>query len=201
MGRPRPSHDRGETFSRRELVCLLRAVRDRRTKEPNHSPAGGEHRSAQHRVTPDQAVLLRGWPPGTERCRNRRAGRGSLENCLGESAMKNIMTRRDALKLGTGVAMSASATPLLSSPLFATPAPTDDICFMRAVDLLQAIRAKKLSSREIMQAHLKQIQRVNPKVNAMVTMVPEDQLMAKATAADEALAKGKWLGPLHGLPI
>ena len=52
-----------------------------------------------------------------------------------------------------------------------------------------------------MQAHLKQIQRVNPKVNAMVTMVPEDQLMAKAAAADEALAQGKWLGPLHGLPI
>jgi amidase len=52
-----------------------------------------------------------------------------------------------------------------------------------------------------MQAYLKQIQRVNPKVNAMVTMVPEDQLMAQALAADEALANGKWLGPLHGLPF
>jgi amidase len=72
---------------------------------------------------------------------------------------------------------------------------------MPAVDILQAMRAKKLSSREVMQAHLKQIARVNPKVNAMVTMVPEDDLMKQALAADEALAKGKWLGPLHGLPF
>jgi amidase len=72
---------------------------------------------------------------------------------------------------------------------------------MRAVDMVDAIRAKKLSSREVMQAHLKQINNVNAKVNAMVTMVPEDQLMAQAAAADEALAKGKWLGPLHGVPV
>ncbi len=115
--------------------------------------------------------------------------------------MKNNITRRDALKIGTGAAMSAAAAPLLSSPMFATPTSTDDICFMRAVDMLQAMRTKKLSSREVMQAHLKQINRVNSKVNAMVTMVPEDQLMAQAAAADEALAKGKWLGPLHGLPL
>jgi amidase len=77
----------------------------------------------------------------------------------------------------------------------------DDICFMRAVDQLALLRQKKLSSREVLEAHLKQITRVNSKVNAMVTLVPEDQLMAQALEADEALAKGKWLGPLHGLPI
>jgi amidase len=105
------------------------------------------------------------------------------------------MTRRDAIKLGTGTALAAS-------PLLATASsPPDDICFMRAVDLIDAIRNKKLSSREVMQAHLRQIGRVNSKVNAMVTMVPEERLMAQAAAADEALANGKWLGPLHGLPI
>ena len=72
---------------------------------------------------------------------------------------------------------------------------------MRAVDIMDAIRRKKLSAREVMQAHLKQIKRVNPKVNAIVTLVPEDQFMAQAAAADEALAHGKWLGPLHGLPV
>src|SRR4029077_3048032 len=45
------------------------------------------------------------------------------------------------------------------------------------------------------------ITRVNPKVNAVVTHVPEEKLMAQAAAADESLAKGKWLGPLHGLPV
>src|SRR5712692_2242355 len=52
-----------------------------------------------------------------------------------------------------------------------------------------------------MQAHLKQIERVNPKVNAIVTLVPEEHLMAQALAADEAAAKGNFKGPLHGLPV
>ena len=72
---------------------------------------------------------------------------------------------------------------------------------MRAVDLLDLLRKKKISAQEVMTAHLKQIQHVNPKLNAIVTLVPEEQLMLQAAAADEALAKGKWLGPLHGLPI
>jgi hypothetical protein len=117
--------------------------------------------------------------------------------------MKSKMTRRDALKLGTGTALSAalgtSATTIERNT--ATSNSEDEICFMRAVDMVDAIRSRKLSSREVMQAHLQQIQRVNAKVNAMVTMVPEEQLMAQAAAADEALAHGKWLGPLHGLPV
>jgi amidase len=132
--------------------------------------------------------------------------------------MTSKITRRDALKLGTNAAVSAAVTPLLSSevaiPACAPPGlpeaassivtPPDsssEICFMRAVDILELFRKEKLSAREVMQAHLKQTNRVNPKVNAMVTLVPEDQLMEQATAADEALAKGNWLGPLHGLPV
>lgn len=67
--------------------------------------------------------------------------------------------------------------------------------------MLALLRQKKLSAREVMQAHLKQIARVNPKVNAMVTLAAEDDLMAQAAKADESLAKGVWLGPLHGLPV
>src|SRR6202012_3498247 len=119
--------------------------------------------------------------------------------------MRGNMTRREALKLGAGTAISAAASPLLASSIGGgdgiAASPADEICYMRAVDMVDAIRTRKLSAREIMQAHLKQISRVNAKVNAMVTMVPEDQLMAQAAAADEALANGKWLGPLHGLPV
>jgi amidase len=122
--------------------------------------------------------------------------------------MNAKMSRREALKLGTNAAVSAAMTPLLSaSAAQASSAPADiaesspDICFLRAVDMADLIRQKKLSAREVMQAHLKQIGRVNPKVNAVVTHVPEEKLMAQAAAADESLAKGKWLGPLHGLPV
>jgi len=100
------------------------------------------------------------------------------------------ITRRDSLKLGTAAAVS-----------LAMPNNSEEICFMRAVDIVDGIRRKTFSAREVMQAHLKQINRVNPKVNAFVTMASEQDLLAKASAADEAWAKGNWLGPLHGLPV
>ena len=51
-----------------------------------------------------------------------------------------------------------------------------------------------------MEAHLTQIERVNPKVNAIITLLPE-QAMDGAKAADEALTRGEEVGPLHGLPV
>jgi amidase len=75
-----------------------------------------------------------------------------------------------------------------------------DICFMTATELARRIRAKELSAREVMEAHLTQIERVNPKVNAIVTLLPE-RAMDGARAADEALAGGAAAGPLHGIPI
>jgi amidase len=117
--------------------------------------------------------------------------------------MNNKMSRRDALKLAREAAVAAAVTPLVPTDAVPTQAAdsSPDICFMRAVDMAKLIREKKLSAREVMQAHLKQIGRVNSKVNAIVTLVPEEQLMAQAAAADESLAKGKLLGPLHGMPV
>ena len=75
-----------------------------------------------------------------------------------------------------------------------------DLCFLSAVELSRKIRARELSAVEVMTAHLSQIERVNPAVNAIVTYLPELG-MAGAKAADEAMARGRTLGPLHGLPI
>src|ERR1035438_3884044 len=72
---------------------------------------------------------------------------------------------------------------------------------MNATTLVEMLRTKKVSSVEVVKAHLSQIARVNQKVNAIVTLVEEEQLLAEARAADDALARGNWLGPLHGLPI
>jgi amidase len=87
------------------------------------------------------------------------------------------------------------------SDSLARPDAPSDICFMRATDLAALIREKKLSAREVMQAHLRQIERVNPKVNAIVTLVDEDKLMAQARAADDVIARGDSVGPIHGLPV
>jgi amidase len=71
---------------------------------------------------------------------------------------------------------------------------------MTATDLARRIRAKELSARETMTAHLQHIEGLNPRVNAIVTLLPE-RAMDGARAADEALAQGTSVGPLHGLPI
>ena len=75
-----------------------------------------------------------------------------------------------------------------------------EICFLTATEMARRIRAKELSAIEVMEAHLEQIERVNPKVNAIVTFLPE-QAREQARAADKALAQGEDVGPLHGLPI
>jgi amidase len=75
-----------------------------------------------------------------------------------------------------------------------------DICTMSAVEMARLVRAKEVSARELLAAHLTQIERVNPKVNAIVTLVA-DRALEQARAADEAQARGQAIGPLHGLPI
>jgi amidase len=74
------------------------------------------------------------------------------------------------------------------------------LCFTSAVEMAAMIRAGKLSAREALAAHLKQIDRVNPKVNAIVTLAAEMATDA-AARADEMQARGEALGPLHGLPV
>lgn len=58
----------------------------------------------------------------------------------------------------------------------------------------------KVSSRELLAAHLRRIEEVNPELNAIVTLTPEIAYQ-RALAADDAQAKGESLGLLHGLPI
>src|SRR5256885_3911428 len=105
---------------------------------------------------------------------------------------ENHPTRREIL-------MGMAAMPLLQSRSEAAAA-SNSVCFMSAVEMARQIRAKKLSAREALAAHLDQIGRVNPKVNAIVTLVAE--MAGEAAAkADEMQAHGTTLGPLHGLPV
>lgn len=66
--------------------------------------------------------------------------------------------------------------------------------------MARLIRSGQLSAREAVLAHIEQIAAVNPKVNAIVTLVGE-RAMQRALALDEAQAGGESTGPLHGLPI
>ena len=101
-----------------------------------------------------------------------------------------------------GVIPAASATATTSAPDSPESAQSrnDSLCDLTAVDLVGRIRQKQVSARDVMAAHLARIERVNPRVNAIVTLVAE-RAMADAARADEALARGDAVGPLHGLPV
>jgi amidase len=75
----------------------------------------------------------------------------------------------------------------------------DDLCFTPATELARMLRQREVSARELLEAHLDRIERVNPRINAIVTM-DVDAARAEAARADEALAGGHTLGVLHGLP-
>jgi amidase len=75
-----------------------------------------------------------------------------------------------------------------------------DVIYASATALAQAIRAKEISSAEVVQAYLQRIEAVNPRLNAVVQLCAETA-QAEAQAADAALARGQIMGPLHGVPM
>ena len=76
----------------------------------------------------------------------------------------------------------------------------DEIVYWSARKLTEAIRAKELSSLEVVDAHLRRIEEVNPELNAVVQL-RADQARAEACQLDATLARGDVKGPLHGVPM
>jgi len=72
--------------------------------------------------------------------------------------------------------------------------------FRSASELVSLLSAKKISSEELLDLYVARIDKYNPKVNAVIAMDIAGA-RKKARQADEAIAKGKKLGPLHGLPV
>jgi amidase len=122
------------------------------------------------------------------------------------------MTRRGfARTIGTaaltiGRALDTKAADFQTRDVSPTPAlqgsakADQELTFLSATELAAAMRARRISAREVMAAHLAQIERVNAKVNAIVTLVAE-RALADAARADELAARGGTLGVLHGLPV
>jgi len=75
-----------------------------------------------------------------------------------------------------------------------------DMGFMPATEMIAAIKKKTLSPREIVEALLARVEKINPKVNAYCTVVPEMALEA-AKKAEAEIRQGGKLGPLHGIPV
>jgi len=106
-------------------------------------------------------------------------------------------TSRRRFLQAAGVTAAAGA---IARPASAAPAAPSELCFTSGAELARLVRARQVSAREVMQAHLAQIARVNPRVNAIVAKLDDDRCLALADEADRRLARGENVGPLHGLP-
>jgi len=76
----------------------------------------------------------------------------------------------------------------------------EELCFLSATEQSKRIREKSISAQELIRAHLDQIEKYNPVLNAIVTLTA-DSAMAEAYVADKAQEMGEKLGVLHGLPV
>ena len=111
--------------------------------------------------------------------------------------------------VSTVAAAAMASRPAHAAPVGAAPGASgpatgggvpDPIVLMPAWQLSREIRGGRLSCRQVMNAYLAHIDRVNPVTNAIVALRERDVLMQEAAAADEALAAGKVAGWMHGMP-
>jgi amidase len=116
----------------------------------------------------------------------------------GDDFDKADLDRRSVLGLATGAVIGAAATtapqPAAASVL------RSDIVMMDAVALSSAIHTRQVSCVEVMAAYLDHIDRLNPKVNAIVALQDRAGLLTQALERDAQLARGESMGPLHGFP-
>ncbi len=76
----------------------------------------------------------------------------------------------------------------------------DDLCFLSIAEISSLMRARTVSPVEVTEAHLARIERLNPTLNAFVTVMSA-QARDAARRAESDMAAGRWRGPLHGVPI
>ena len=77
---------------------------------------------------------------------------------------------------------------------------SSELSYMPATELAQAIRAGLVSSVEVTEHFFQRIDRLDPQLNSFLALC-HDQALADARAADEVVARGWAVGPLHGVPI
>ena len=114
----------------------------------------------------------------------------------------SVTRRRFNATVATGAVFTA-LSPLGAAGIpeqSSAPRGQQELCDLSAVELAARLARKQVSAREVMSAHLARIERINPTVNAIVTLVAE-QAMANAARADETIVRDGPIGVLHGLPV
>ena len=113
------------------------------------------------------------------------------------TANPELYDRRRFLATGLSAAIALSLKPETFTPVARSSADLADLTLKQAANLL---RTRKVSAVELTQACLARIDARKSSLNAFIT-VSDEQALATAREMDVELRKGKWRGPLHGIPI
>jgi amidase len=107
--------------------------------------------------------------------------------------------RRSVLSLAAGAAAGVGLPRPVQS---GTPAKgPSELVMMDAGTLAIAIRSRQVSCVDVLKEYLDHIGKINPRVNAIVSLQDRAPLLAQSEERDRQLARGDWMGPLHGFPI
>src|SRR5256885_856046 len=113
--------------------------------------------------------------------------------CSRRTFVKSLSATAVTLMSGIG-----SARPMESQA--SNAAPVSDATWLSLSEASRLIRDKKVSPVELTQSCLRRIERLNPKLNAFITVTAEAAL-AQAREAESEIKGGHWRGSLHGIPI
>lgn len=119
-----------------------------------------------------------------------------------EEAAANI-TRREFMATSSKLSAASAASLMFGGLGGMRPEASgalSAIVTKNAADLSSLIRSKLVSCREVMTAYLDQIEKFNPKVNAIVSLQSRDGLLRQADECDQQLARGERRGWMHGFP-
>ena len=118
-----------------------------------------------------------------------------------------MWSRRSFFKVGVFGTAGALCVNAGSAERFVTAqdtllgrGPSGDLTKLSLGEAADLLRRKKISPVDLTSACLQRIQRLNPILNAFITVTPEIA-MAQAREAEAEIQRGKWRGPLHGIPI
>jgi amidase len=106
--------------------------------------------------------------------------------------------RRAILGFATGAVASAAAPSIVTAAAAARP---PALVMLDAAGLADAIRTRQVSCVEVMTAYLDHIEKVNPRVNAIVALQSRTSLLAQSGERDKQILRGELMGPLHGFPL
>ena len=113
--------------------------------------------------------------------------------------MKDI-SRRDFIQTAGVGLLTIMATQLDQARVEEPGSRAEDLCFMPATMLATAIREKRVSPVEVVDAVYTRLHKVNPRINAFCTLT-EEKARLRAKEAEEAVMRGDRIGPLHGVPV